>query len=32
VLPDADMEFAANHITAAGYGSAGPAVHGHLRT
>ena len=23
VLPDADMEFAANHITAAGYGSAG---------
>src|SRR5205823_11960033 len=24
VLPDADMEFAANHITAAGYGSAGP--------
>src|SRR4029077_16552692 len=22
VLPDADMEFAANHITAAGYGSA----------
>src|ERR1700753_957192 len=24
VLPDADIEFAANHITAAGYGSAGP--------
>ncbi len=23
VLPDADMEFAANHLTAAGYGSAG---------
>jgi malonate-semialdehyde dehydrogenase (acetylating) / methylmalonate-semialdehyde dehydrogenase len=23
VLPDADVEFAANHITAAGYGSAG---------
>jgi malonate-semialdehyde dehydrogenase (acetylating) / methylmalonate-semialdehyde dehydrogenase len=23
VLPDAEMEFAANHITAAGYGSAG---------
>jgi malonate-semialdehyde dehydrogenase (acetylating)/methylmalonate-semialdehyde dehydrogenase len=23
VLPDADMDFAANHITAAGYGSAG---------
>src|SRR5205814_10463941 len=23
VLPDADMEFAANHITAAGYGAAG---------
>ena len=28
VMPDADLDFATNHLTAAGYGSAGPALHG----
>jgi malonate-semialdehyde dehydrogenase (acetylating)/methylmalonate-semialdehyde dehydrogenase len=31
VMPDANLDFAANHLTAAGYGSAGPALHGDLR-
>ncbi len=30
VLPDADMDFAASHLIAAGYGSAWPALHGDL--
>ncbi len=30
VLPDADLDFAAEHLVAAGYGSAGTALHGHL--
>ena len=30
VLPDADLDFAAEHLVAAGYGSAGAALHGDL--
>ena len=31
VMPDADLDFAANQLTAAGYGSRRPALHGDLR-
>ena len=31
VLPDADLDFTANHLTAAGYGSRRPALHGDRR-
>ena len=31
VLPDADLDFAADHLVAAAFGSAGRALHGHLR-
>ena len=30
VMPDADLDFASDQLTAAGYGSAGPALHGDL--